>query len=92
MSEYTSTLKGFQRAMEWSLNGPPEDARSYAEAMSTKDFCKDVSCLLVPNISVSRLLTLRTDHIMNGQRVTMEESIKHIAEWRGKISEYKPVV
>lgn len=42
MSEYTSTLEGFQRAMEWSLNGPPEDARSYAEAISTPDFCEEL--------------------------------------------------
>jgi hypothetical protein len=32
MSEYTSTIEGFQRAMKWSLIGPPEDTKLYAEA------------------------------------------------------------
>jgi hypothetical protein len=32
MSEYTSTREGFQRAMEWSLTGPPEETKAYAEA------------------------------------------------------------
>ncbi|KAI8953811.1 hypothetical protein F4801DRAFT_85912 [Xylaria longipes] len=32
MSEYTSTLEGFQRAMEWSLTGPPEETDLYAES------------------------------------------------------------
>ncbi|KAI0813116.1 hypothetical protein GGR55DRAFT_639303 [Xylaria sp. FL0064] len=38
MSEYTSTLEGFQRAMEWSLTGPPEKATEYTEATSTSTF------------------------------------------------------
>jgi hypothetical protein len=32
MSEYTSTHEGFQRAMEWSLTGPPEETKAYVEA------------------------------------------------------------
>jgi hypothetical protein len=32
MSDYTSTRDGFQRAMQWSLTGPPEEAKAYAEA------------------------------------------------------------
>ena len=31
MSQYTSTRQGFERAMRWSLTGPPEDAKLYAE-------------------------------------------------------------
>lgn len=31
MSKYTSTLEGFQRAVEWSLTGPPGEAMAYAE-------------------------------------------------------------
>ncbi|KAI1272830.1 hypothetical protein F5Y07DRAFT_280754 [Xylaria sp. FL0933] len=38
MSEYTSTLEGFQRVMEWSLTGPPEKATEYAETTSTSTF------------------------------------------------------
>ncbi|KAI0857237.1 hypothetical protein F4860DRAFT_490407 [Xylaria cubensis] len=38
MSEYTSTLEGFQRAMKWSLTGPPEESIRYAEATSTPTF------------------------------------------------------
>ena len=38
MSEYMSTLEGFQRAMKWSLTGPPEDSKSYAEATTTPTF------------------------------------------------------
>lgn len=38
MSEYTSTLEGFQRAMEWSLTGPPEESHRYAETTSTPAF------------------------------------------------------
>lgn len=38
MSEYTSTRAGFQRAMEWSLTGPPNEAKPYVEALSTPDF------------------------------------------------------
>jgi len=38
MTEYTSTLAGFQRAMKWSLTGPPEDSKLYAEATTTPAF------------------------------------------------------
>ncbi|KAM0549189.1 hypothetical protein ACHAPJ_009498 [Fusarium lateritium] len=38
MSEYTSTREGFQRAMEWSLTGPPGDAKTYAEATTVPTF------------------------------------------------------
>lgn len=38
MSEYTSTIEGFQRAMKWSLTGPPEEAKAYVEALSTPQF------------------------------------------------------
>ncbi|KAJ0119997.1 hypothetical protein J7T55_000848 [Diaporthe amygdali] len=38
MSEYTSTRDGFQRAMEWSLTGPPNETKLYTEALSTPDF------------------------------------------------------
>lgn len=38
MSEYTSTREGLQRAMEWSLTGPPNEAKLFVEALSTPDF------------------------------------------------------
>ncbi|KAI0182953.1 hypothetical protein EV127DRAFT_377799 [Xylaria flabelliformis] len=38
MSEYTSTLEGFQRAMKCSLTGPPEESIRNAEATSTPTF------------------------------------------------------
>lgn len=38
MSEYTSTKDGFQRAMKWSLTGPPEESKLYAEATATSTF------------------------------------------------------
>lgn len=38
MSEYTSTLEGFQRAMEWSINGPPEEFHLYEESISMPTF------------------------------------------------------
>ncbi|KAI0397103.1 hypothetical protein F5Y17DRAFT_455494 [Xylariaceae sp. FL0594] len=38
MSEYASTLEGFQKAMEWSLTGPASEAKDYAEATSTPSF------------------------------------------------------
>lgn len=38
MSEYTSTRDGFQQAIEWSLTGPPDEAKAFAEAVSTPDF------------------------------------------------------
>ncbi|KAK8075427.1 hypothetical protein PG997_010090 [Apiospora hydei] len=30
--------------------------------------------------------------VMNGKRIAYDDYVKGIAEWRGKISEYKPVV
>ncbi|KAK8122840.1 hypothetical protein PG984_011510 [Apiospora sp. TS-2023a] len=38
MAEYTSTREGFLRAMEWSLNGRPEDTAQYAEDTSLPTF------------------------------------------------------
>jgi hypothetical protein len=38
MSKYTSTLEGFQRAMKWSLTGPPEESKLYAQATTTPTF------------------------------------------------------
>jgi hypothetical protein len=38
MSEYTSTRDGFQRAMQWSLTGPPEETKVYAEATTLPTF------------------------------------------------------
>lgn len=38
MSEYTSTREGFQRAMEWSLTGPPEESNLYAEGTALPGF------------------------------------------------------
>lgn len=38
MSEYTSTREGFQRAMKWSLTGPPEESKVYAEATALPTF------------------------------------------------------
>lgn len=38
MSEYTSTIEGFQHAMKWSLTGPPEEAKEYAEATVVPTF------------------------------------------------------
>ena len=38
MSEYTSTLEGFQRAMKWSLTGPPKESKLYVEATTTPTF------------------------------------------------------
>ncbi len=70
MSEYTSTRDGFQRAMEESLNGRPEDAHQYAKRLSTPTFYQ----------------------VMNGQHLSIDTYIEGIAEWRGKVSEYKPVV
>lgn len=70
MAEYTSTREGFQRAMEWSLTGRPEDSKLYAESTTTPAFYQ----------------------IMNGQRIAYDDYVKGIAEWRGKISDYKPVV
>lgn len=70
MSEYTSTVEGFQRAMTWSLTGPPEDSKLYVEATATPSFYQ----------------------IVNGQRLSYDIYLKHIEEWRAKISDYKPVV
>ncbi|KAF7912172.1 uncharacterized protein EAF01_001193 [Botrytis porri] len=38
MAEYTSTIEGFQRAMEESLIGSPAEAKMYAEATATPTF------------------------------------------------------
>ncbi|KAF5876740.1 putative mitochondrial substrate carrier protein [Botrytis fragariae] len=38
MAEYTSTIQGFQRAMEESLIGPPAEAKTYAEATALPTF------------------------------------------------------
>ncbi|KAI1781441.1 hypothetical protein F4818DRAFT_37935 [Hypoxylon cercidicola] len=70
MSEYSSSREGFQRAMEWSLIGSPDDAKSYATATSMPTFY----------------------HIMNGKRLDYDDYVKDIVEWRGKVSDYKPVV
>lgn len=70
MAQYTSTREGFQRAMEESLAGPPEDSKQYAESTAMPDFY----------------------HVMNGQLSKGDDYVKGLAEWRGKISEYKPIV
>ncbi|KAI1100267.1 hypothetical protein F4804DRAFT_319496 [Jackrogersella minutella] len=70
MSEYSSSQAGFQRAMEWSLVGSPDDAKSYVESTTLPTFY----------------------HVMNGQRQDYDAYVKGIVEWRGKVSEYKPVV
>lgn len=70
MSEYSSTKEGFQRAMEWSLTGNAEDAKSYAASTTLPSFY----------------------HVMNGKRLEHDEYVSHIVEWRGKVTEYKPVV
>ncbi|KAF7922218.1 hypothetical protein BELL_0316g00050 [Botrytis elliptica] len=70
MAEYTSTIEGFQRAMEESLFGPPAEAKTYAEATALPTFY----------------------HVMNGQKSDVENWVKGIEMWRGKISAYKPVV
>lgn len=70
MSEYTSTIEGFQRAMEWSLTGPPGESKAYADGTSLRTFY----------------------HIMNGQRSDYDAYVNGLDEWRGKISDYKPVV
>ncbi|KAK8115577.1 hypothetical protein PG984_012079 [Apiospora sp. TS-2023a] len=38
MSEYTSTHEGFQRAMERSLTGPPEEAEDYVKSITLPTF------------------------------------------------------
>ncbi|KEY73580.1 hypothetical protein S7711_11372 [Stachybotrys chartarum IBT 7711] len=70
MAEYTSTREGFQRAMEASLTGPPEDAVQYAQSTALPTFY----------------------HLFNGQKLEWDSYVKVVAEWRCKISEYKPVV
>lgn len=37
-AEYTSTREGFQRNMKWSLTGPPEDTKLWAESTATPSF------------------------------------------------------
>ncbi|TGO12365.1 hypothetical protein BTUL_0089g00010 [Botrytis tulipae] len=63
MAEYTSTIEGFQRAMEQSLIGPPAEAKTYAEATASPTFY----------------------HVMNGQKSDVENWVKGIEMWRGKI-------
>jgi hypothetical protein len=70
MTEYTSTREGFQRAMELTLTGRPEDSVQYAEKTAMPTFY----------------------HLFNGQKLYWDNYIKGVAEWRSKISEYKPVV
>lgn len=70
MSEYTSTIEGFQRAMKWSLTGPPGEAAAYVEAIATSTFYQ----------------------ILNGQRHDYDTYVKYIEVWRGKVSNYEPVV
>ena len=38
MTEYTSTRDGFERAMKWSLTGPPKDAKLYVEGTAMPTF------------------------------------------------------
>jgi hypothetical protein len=38
MSKYTSTHGGYQNAMEWSLTGPSEGAKDYAEGIVLPSF------------------------------------------------------
>lgn len=38
MSEYTSTIEGYQRAMKWALTGPPHEAKAYVEGTSAPTF------------------------------------------------------
>ncbi|KAF2878552.1 hypothetical protein BDV95DRAFT_624960 [Massariosphaeria phaeospora] len=70
MAEYTSTFAGFQRAMEWSLTGPPAESKHMVDTVCTPGFYQ----------------------VMNGARVGYDEYLKGIEMWRGKVSEYKPVV
>ncbi|KAK7983498.1 SEP domain-containing protein [Apiospora arundinis] len=70
MSEYTSTREGFQRAMEWSLTGRPEDTKQYVEATTVPTFYQ----------------------VMNGQRIAYDDYVKGIVQWRGKVTDYKPIV
>ncbi|KAI0456595.1 hypothetical protein F5B21DRAFT_502203 [Xylaria acuta] len=70
MSEYTSTLEGFQRSMEWGLTGPPEESYLYAESTTMPTFYQ----------------------IINGQRLAYDAFVKHVMEWRVRVSEFRPVV
>ncbi|KAH7311268.1 hypothetical protein B0I35DRAFT_437815 [Stachybotrys elegans] len=70
MSEYTSTREGYQKSMEESLGGRPEDAAVYSEKTAMPSFY----------------------HVFNGKKLSLEEYTKGNAEWRSKISDYKPVV
>lgn len=70
MTEYTSTREGYQRAMEASLSGRPEDTHKYVEMLSTSKFY----------------------HVLNGRRLSYDAYLDGIAEWRSKVSEWKPVV
>ena len=70
MSVYTSTREGFQRAMEWSLTGRPEDAKQYVESTTVPTFYQ----------------------VMNGKRIAYDDYVKGIVDWRGKVTDNKPVV
>lgn len=70
MSEYTSTIEGYQRAMKWGLTGPPHEAKEYAKAVTAPTFY----------------------HTANGNRISYDENIKYMEEWRAKTSDYEPVV
>lgn len=48
MSEYTTDRDGFQRAMEWSLTGPPRETKLYVEATSTPDFYQILNGQRIP--------------------------------------------
>jgi len=38
MSDYSSTREGFQRAMEWCLQGEPGQAKEFVQSTSTDSF------------------------------------------------------
>lgn len=71
MSEYTSTREGLQRALEWSLAGPPSEAKLFVEALSAPGFYL----------------------ILDGNRLSYDDYVKHIEETRAKaVGDYKPVL
>ena len=43
MTEYTSSIEGFQRAMQWSLDGPPEGAKAFTDALYSPDFVHHIN-------------------------------------------------
>ncbi|KAL6715590.1 hypothetical protein ACLMJK_006551 [Lecanora helva] len=38
MTEYTSTRQSFERAMKWSLTGPAQEAKLYADGTAVATF------------------------------------------------------